>query len=306
MSTSLFKKIIRALIDSPKAFRRLPSPKLVMTLLVKDEEDILEANLLFHKAMGVDCFIITDNNSTDHTPDIIRKYQQKGWIVEVIEEKATDYAQKEWVDRMVWKAKETYRADWIINADADELWYAPSGNLKTELEMTHANVLNCRMKDVYPEEGKPFWMWDKTIGSVPHPEQYDLSRYSIFGAGKHNKKVLHRVAGYLQISMGNHKVTMFPQKTADSSICIYHYSIRGRQHFMQKMINGGKQLEQHKGKHGGRHWRYFYQLYKEGKLEQEYERVIGSAYYDVFCQNGSIQTDATISAFFEQHKLLQV
>lgn len=65
------------------------------------------------------------------------------------------------------------------------------------------------------------------------------------------------------------------------------------------MINGGKQLEQNKSKHGGSHWRYFYQLYKEGKLEQEYERVIGSAYYDEFCQNGIIQTDDTIPTFFQ-------
>ena len=50
---------------------------------------MLEENLQFHKAMGVDGFIITDNNSTDSTPDIIRKYKQKGWIKEVIEEKAT-------------------------------------------------------------------------------------------------------------------------------------------------------------------------------------------------------------------------
>ena len=65
-----------------------------MTLLVKNEESMLEENLLFHKAMGVDSFIITDNNSTDSTPEIIRKYKQKGWIKEVIEEKATDYEQK--------------------------------------------------------------------------------------------------------------------------------------------------------------------------------------------------------------------
>ena len=66
---------------------------------------MLEENLQFHKAMGVDGFIITDNNSTDSTPDIIRKYKQKGWIKEVIEEKATNYEQKDWVDRMIWKAK---------------------------------------------------------------------------------------------------------------------------------------------------------------------------------------------------------
>ena len=183
-----------------------------MTLLVKNEEGMLEENLQFHKAMGVDGFIITDNNSTDSTPDIIRKYKQKGWIKEVIEEKATNYEQKDWVDRMIWKAKTIYKADWIINADADELWYAPTGNLKDELYATNANVLNCEMRSVYPEEEKPFWQWDKTVKAVTEPEKYDLSLYSLFE--RQNKKVIHRTAGYLQISMGNHKVTMFPQNSA--------------------------------------------------------------------------------------------
>ena len=72
---------------------------------------------------------------------------------------------------------------------------------------------------------------------------------------------------------------MFPQNSADSHIHVYHYNIRGKQQFYgKKMINGGKQTgATQRGRHGGRHWRYFYQLHKEGKLEAEYERVIGSA-----------------------------
>ena len=55
------------------------------------------------------------------------------------------------------------------------------------------------------------------------------------------------------------------------------------------MINGGKQLEQHKGRHGGRHWRYFYNLYKQGLLEEEYERVIGRNCYNELREAGFIQ-----------------
>lgn len=298
INACLLKKISLALAESWRTFRKTPSPRLIMTLLVKDEEDMLEENLLFHKAMGVDGFVITDNNSTDRTPEIIRKYQAMGWIKEVIEEKATDYEQKKWVDRMIWKAKTAYKADWVINADADELWYSPSGNLKTELAATHANVLNCEVRSVYPEEEKNFWQWDKMVEAVENPETYNLSTYSLFE--RQNKKVLHRTAGYLQISMGNHKVTMFPKLSANSDIRIYHYNVRGKQAFMKKMVNGGKQLEQHKGRHGGRHWRYFYRLYKEGMLEAEYDRVIGKSRYDVLCNDGYIRRDTTIPDFFNQ------
>lgn len=293
----LIKKIVLAVVEGGvRTNKRKSTPRLIMTLLVKNEEDMLEENLIFHKAMGVDGFIITDNNSSDRTPEIIRKYKEKGWIVEAIEEKATDYQQKKWVDRMIWKAKSVYKADWVINADADEIWYAPSGDLKTELVSSRANVLTCEMKCVYPEEGKPFWQWGQTVEVVNDLERYNLSRYSLFA--RQNKKVIHRTAGYIQISMGNHKVTMFPKKVAKSNIRIYHYNIRGKKPFLEKMINGGKQLEQNPKKHGGRHWRYYYQLYKEGLLEAEYDKVIGTASFDQLKLDGFIRTDTTIPEWF--------
>ena len=300
MDMFLLQKIGVALVECFKTFCYTSSPQLIMTLLVKNEEGMLEENLRFHKAMGVDGFIVTDNNSTDRTPEIIRKYQQMGWIKEVINETATNYEQKVWVDRMIWKAKRLYKADWVINADADELWYAPSGNLKEELSHTHANVLNCKMRSLYPEDGKPFWLWHRAVNYVPDQGRYNLSPYSIFE--RQNKKVIHRTAGYLQISMGNHKVTMFPKHSKESTVRVYHYNIRGKQQFLEKMINGGKQLEQHKGKHGGRHWRYFYRLYKEGKLEEEYERVIGSRVFDQLRADGYVYEDDTICKFFERLK----
>ena len=131
---------------------------------------MLEENLQFHKAMGVtglSLLIITPQTQLR----TLSVNTTKGWIKEVIEEKATNYEQKDWVDRMIWKAKTIYKADWIINADADELWYAPTGNLKDELYATNANVLNCEMRSVYPEEEKPFWQWDKTVKAVTEPEK---------------------------------------------------------------------------------------------------------------------------------------
>lgn len=45
---------------------------------------------------------------------------------------------------------------------------------------------------------------------------------------------MHRTRGYIQISMGNHKVAMFPKRSGKSDIRIYHYNIRGRQQFLEK------------------------------------------------------------------------
>lgn len=298
----LLSKIAYVLKEAPQAFKMTSDPVLIMTLLVKNEEDMLETILRFHKAMGVDSFIITDNNSTDGTIGIIQKYKEMGWIKEVILEKATNYNQKAWVDRMIRLAKRKYHADWVINADADELWYSPSGDLKTELRATKANVLKCSMKCIYPETDKPFWEWNQAICPIANPlrhKAYGLSRYSLYLPQR--GKVLHRTTSYIQISTGNHKVLMLPKKTKESNICIYHYSIRDRQRFLEKMINGGKQLEQNPHKHIGMHWRHFYELYKKGELEMEYDRITGANAYGQLKQDGFIRTDNTIPDFFRRH-----
>ena len=298
MTHSLVYKIARALLDLPFTLHRPRRPHIVMTLLVKNEEQMLAQQIEFHHALGVDHFIVTDNNSTDGTPDIIRRYQEKGWIVDVIEEHATDYEQKAWVDRMVELARAKHHADWIINADADEFWLPACGSFPELLKATRANVLAGELHSVLPEESKPWQEWTQLVRYVDDYEAYGLSRFSIFE--RQNKKVLHRSRGYLQISMGNHKVSMLPHIESRADITIFHFNVRGREQFMQKMINGGKQLEQHKGRHGGRHWRYFYKLYKEGKLAEEYDRVVGTHVRDRLLSEGYIYEDTRLRDSLEQ------
>ena len=92
-------KTLRALLEVPRFFCRPRRPRLVMTLLVKNEEAMIERNLQFHKQMGVDAFIVTDNNSSDGTMRILEKYKQKGWILEILEEPSKVHHQKIRVDK---------------------------------------------------------------------------------------------------------------------------------------------------------------------------------------------------------------
>ena len=73
--------------------------KLVMTLLVRDEEDIVRENLDFHLAQGVDQVIVTDNGSEDATVEILREYESQG-ALRLLLEPSDDYSQGRWVTRM--------------------------------------------------------------------------------------------------------------------------------------------------------------------------------------------------------------
>ena len=101
--------------------------KLFMTLLLRDEEDIVRENLDFHLAQGVDRVIVTDNGSEDGTLEILRDYEARG-VVRLLLEPTDDYSQGRWVTR--WRGSPPSEgADWVINNDADEFWWPRSGTL---------------------------------------------------------------------------------------------------------------------------------------------------------------------------------
>lgn len=301
---SLWHKVYQALLALPRSLRPTRQPRLVMTLLVKNEADILAANLEFHHAMGVDAFVITDNASTDDTPSIIRAYQERGWVRHVIHEPATGYEQKRWVDRMVDIARRQLGADWIINADADEFWWSPTGNLKDDMRRTRGNVLRCPSLNVMPQEDAPLTAWRTTVRPVPEAlrQTYGLCPYSHFNPQR--GKVAHRADGYLQISMGNHKVAMLPHRARPCSIVIYHYSLRGKTHFLNKMVTGGRELLAHGSRHGGAHWRYFYALHQEGRLAEAYDQqVMATSHTDALRQAHYLVDDNPLPAWFAAHPL---
>jgi hypothetical protein len=105
--------------------------KLVMTLVVRDEADILEANLAYHFSQGVDLVLATDNGSTDGSREILERYQGMG-LLHLFEEPG-DLRQSEWVTRMARLAATEMQGDWVISVDADELWWPRAGTLKAVL-----------------------------------------------------------------------------------------------------------------------------------------------------------------------------
>src|SRR5215210_904706 len=105
--------------------------RLIMTLVVRDERDIIEANLRYHFAQGVDSVIVTDNGSTDGTLDVLGQYAAAG-LLHLIEQHSDDYheRQADWITHMARLAATEFDADWVINNDADEFWWPVSGTLR--------------------------------------------------------------------------------------------------------------------------------------------------------------------------------
>ena len=106
--------------------------QLALTLLAKNEADVIDANIAYHLGAGVDFIVATDNGSTDGTLEILERYEQEG-VLHLIREPSTDFRQGEWVTRMARLAAKR-GAGWVINADADEFWWPRAAGLKEVLE----------------------------------------------------------------------------------------------------------------------------------------------------------------------------
>lgn len=99
------------------------NPKIVMTLMVRDEADVIAAMLEHHLAEGVDIVIVTDNGSVDGTREILADYAASG-RVEVHDYLKHDKNQAAVVSSMAARAATHHGATWVVNADADEFFVA--------------------------------------------------------------------------------------------------------------------------------------------------------------------------------------
>jgi glycosyl transferase family 2 len=102
--------------------------KLVQTLVVRDEADIVDDHIAYHLDAGVDFVIASDHGSRDGTTEILEKYARDGCLQRIpVHGQMRDGP---WRTDMARLAATEHRADWIINTDADEFWMPRGGSLR--------------------------------------------------------------------------------------------------------------------------------------------------------------------------------
>jgi hypothetical protein len=175
--------------------------KVVMTLLARNEADVVDAQLAYHLHAGVDHVIATDNASTDGTTEILERYERAGCL-RLLREPGDDMRQSEWVTRMARLAAVEHSADWVIHADADEFWWPRGGSLKEVLASVPARygvVRGCWRHFLPRPDDGAFFAERMTVrlATPAHPGDKE----TIFHA---HQKVAHRARPDVEIEAGNH------------------------------------------------------------------------------------------------------
>lgn len=243
--------------------------KLILTLLVRDEIDIIQSNLEYHLSQGVASIIVTDNGSVDGTRDILQNYADKK-LIHLIDEPPSDFSQHRWVTRMAGIAYEVYRANWIIHADADEFFVWRKGKLKEAFKTIPKKITHFMAKrtDFVPFEGR------KMTLPVPQGMVYRKAVSLNLAGYELPPKVIHRGRKDAVITQGNHSVTFKKSRQMDQPgpIEVFHYPIRSPKQFESKVRNGGSGYDVNRelDKGVGFHKRDWYKLLKQGKLSDLY------------------------------------
>jgi hypothetical protein len=243
--------------------------KLVMTLLARDEADILDAQIKFHLSAGVDFVIATDNRSVDGTADILESYAKAGKL-HLIREDGEYLRQAEWITRMGQLAATGFGADWVIHSDADEFWWPRGDSLKDVLGSIpkRYGIVRALLRHFVPrpEDGSSFAerMTVRLSSSSPINDPRSLFRP--------NLKVVHRADPNVSVSIG-------AQRLIDSALIplrgwypieFFHFPVRTLEQCERKYAH----QQTGPGQTPSPYYDRVRELIDEGRIEEVYESLV--------------------------------
>lgn len=262
--------------------------RLIMTILVKNEQDIIASNIRTHASLGVDAFVVMDNNSSDRTREILEALQ-KEFEITIIDEKGI-YDQAKWMLSLAKEAK-NLGADWVINNDADEFWIPTNEkNIKENLAFK-GSVLTVQRYNMILDEtsnknGNFFDATYYTQNPIYYTKNAQLNNDKLsIALGKIGPKTIVNPRGLLYLRGGNHKALHIANMRdyfrsghdkikRFENIHIFHYPIRSYTQFEQNIKNRKSLLENTQKVSMGPHYRRWVSIYNAGKLKEEFENNI--------------------------------
>src|SRR6266498_4960180 len=175
--------------------------KLVMTLLARDEADIVDAQIKFHLNAGVDYVVATDNLSQDGTTEILESYAKAGQL-HLIREEGEYLQQAEWITRMGRLAATEFGADWVIHSDADEFWWPRGESLKDVLASVpeRYGIVRALLRQFVPRPDDGSFFADRMVVRVTTAAPIN-DPTSLF---RPNLKIIHRGDPEVTLSAGAH------------------------------------------------------------------------------------------------------
>ncbi len=247
---------------------------LVMTLLARDEIDIVDSWLAFHLNAGADLVIATDNRSQDGTTEVLERYARTGQV-RLIREPGDDLRQDEWVTRMARLAATEYGADWVINSDADEFWWPRGASLAEVLAAVppRYGTVGAFLRVFCPRPGEERFADRMTVRfSALAPINDPASLY------KPIRKILHRGHPEIQVTRGNHALidSPFAPLRGWFPIECFHFPLRSEAQCAHKAMLQGEAFSKHIARPPTAYHADMFSALRSGRIGEYYEALVVS------------------------------
>jgi glycosyltransferase involved in cell wall biosynthesis len=248
--------------------------RIIGTLMVRDEVDVVAAMVEHHLAQGLDRLIVTDNASVDGTREVLEAYAATG-LVELHHDPEHRKQQRDVVTRMARRARTHHRADWVLNLDADEFLVPVDRSLsvRAALERTPLS-LNAFTVPVVNLIGPAGWSGSGLSRLVWRDLRSNETLRAIGLHAQPTPNAVHRGECDIVVQQGNHFTSMPSNGQPDPEVSmeVLHLPWRSWTQFERKVVNAGRGYEaspdlkpspNHHGMADYRRW-------KEGTLEDSY------------------------------------
>ncbi len=247
--------------------------KLVLTVLARDEADVIDAQIAFHLNAGVDFVIATDNRSGDGTTEILESYAREGCL-HLIHEPAEGLRQGEWVTRMARLAASEFEADWVINSDADEFWWPRGGSLKEVLAAVpeRYGIVKAFWRTFVPRpDDGAFFAERMTARLSQHAPINDPTSFY-----RPVVKVAHRADPNIVVGRGNHALVGSSLLTLATwhPVEVLHFPLRSRAQWMRKVELQGEAFTKHIERAGTGYHLKGYEALQTGRIEEQHSSLV--------------------------------
>lgn len=245
-----------------------------MTLMVRDEADVIGPMLSHHLAQGIDKIIVTDNGSIDGTLEILRDFSDRG-LIDLREDPVHRKQQHSVVTAMARDAFRLYGADWVLNADADEFWMPVdrSLSLREALEL-HPKSLQSFVVPVVDMIGSPAAS-GSGLQRLIYRDLRTNAALNTVGLHAHSTPdTVHIGVPDIEIAQGNHFVSLAGNgvEPPNALIEVLHFPWRSWQQFERKVRSAGLGYENNPDLNPSpnHHGMQEYRRYKLGSLQSFY------------------------------------
>ncbi|MFM9847221.1 MAG: glycosyltransferase family 2 protein [Hyphomicrobiaceae bacterium] len=254
-----------------------------LCLIVRDEADLVAANIAHHLELGFDRIAIMDNASSDETGSILACLA-KTYPLTIVYQPDTDYRQDEWATILALKLGEL-GIDWAISLDADEFIAPDGGTLRSIAAHFPDHPVICRRENILPAlrdrvafDIAPLrtarYRVVNPLGPVqnitiePFEPKAPMMLRTMLG------KCFVPLRGLRMIQRGNHDVDHdSTDRSVADGLLIRHFPLRPWVRFEQKVVHARQRFAQEQGVWPTISWhiRRWVRLAETGDLESEYE-----------------------------------